>query len=135
MKNDYTLPEMLAGILLMGVILQIVLLIFGENHGYNAIGLWCGILVAVIWTVHMKRSIEDALDLDIERAENHARKGYAVRMVIAGVLIGMTLYLDLGNPLTILMGVTALKLTAYLQPLMHKVFLKILKNGGKRRGK
>lgn len=130
MKNDYTLPEMLAGILLTGIICQIALLIFGENRGYNAIGLWCGILVAVIWTVHMKRSIEDALDLDIEGAENHARKGYAVRMVIAGVLIGMTLYLDLGNPLTILMGVTALKITAYLQPLMHKVFLKFLRKGG-----
>lgn len=62
MKKDNTLTELVLGIILLGVIEQIVCLIFLKDYLYNAVGLWSGILVAVGMAVHMKRSIEDALD-------------------------------------------------------------------------
>ena len=137
MKKDNTLAELLAGILLIGVLQQLILLLFFKNHVYNAIGAWCGILVSVICVIHMKRSIEDAVDLrDVERATKHATKGYITRMVITAVLVGAVLYFEVGNPITILTGVFALKLAAYMQPVMHKLFLKLQeKKGGTLRGK
>ncbi len=137
MKKDNTLAELLAGILIIGIMQQLILLFFFQNHGYHAIGLWCGILAAVISVIHMRRSIEDALDLgEEERAARHVTKGYVTRMVITAVLVGVVLYFRIGNPLTILTGVITLKLAAYTQPFVHKVFLKLQKKkGGNLRGK
>ena len=137
MKKDNTLIELLVGIVCIGVLEQVILLLFFENHLYNAIGAWCGILVSIICAIHMKRSIEDAVVLgDAERAIKHATKGYITRMAITAVLVGVVLYFRLGNPITILTGVFALKLAAYMQPFMHKVFLKLQeKKGGTLRGK
>ena len=136
MKKDNTLIELLAGIVCIGVLEQVTLLLFFENYLYNAIGVWCGILVSVICAIHMKRSIEDAVDLgDTERATKHATKGYITRMAITAVLVGAVLYFEVGNPITVLAGVFALKLAAYMQPFMHKVFLKLQeKKGGTLRG-
>lgn len=136
MKKDNTLIELLAGIVCIGVLEQVILLLFFENHLYNAIGVWCGILVSVICAIHMKRSIEDAVDLgDTERATKYATKGYITRMAITAVLVGAVLYFEVGNPITVLAGVFALKLAAYMQPFMHKVFLKLQeKKGGTLRG-
>lgn len=129
MKKDNTLAEMLAGILAIGVLLQILLFIFFEKHLYHAIGLWSGIAIVVFFLIHMKRSIEDALDFEEERAKKYAGKQYAVRMLVSAVIIGAVLYFKVGNPVTILCGVSTLKLAAFIQPWVHKLFLKQKKGG------
>ena len=127
MKKNSTLAELLAGILLVGVIEQIVCLIFFENHVYNAVGLWSGVLLSVGLAIHMQRSVEDALDLDADSADKHMRKSYMTRALAASVVIGVVIYYEWGNPLTVLAGIFALKLAAYLQPFMHKAFERRLK--------
>ena len=54
-KKDNTLLEMLVGIIIWGILSQVALCIFFENYLYNAIGLWCGIVVAGGMAIHMKR--------------------------------------------------------------------------------
>lgn len=125
MKKDNTLTELIIGIILLGGIEQIVCLIFLKDYLYNAVGLWSGVLVACGMAIHLKRSIEDALDLGEDGATKHIRKSYAVRMMTAFLVMGVVVYFNLGNPLTLLAGVIPLKISAYLQPHMHKVFLKL----------
>jgi hypothetical protein len=124
MKKNNILVELLAGIISLGILIQIGMLIAFENYLYNAIGLWAGIGVAIFMAIHLKRSIEDELDLGEEGAVKHARTAYATRMLITLVVLGVVIYFKLGNPFTVVIGIFPLKLSAYLQPLIHKIFLK-----------
>lgn len=128
MKKDRTLAELIFGIVIFGVIEQIICAIAFQNDLYNAIGLWCGIVIGIGMAIHMKRSIEDALDLGEEGAPKHIQKTYALRMTVVIIVMGCVIYFDFGNPLTLLAGVIALKISAYLQPHMHKLFLKLKKS-------
>lgn len=124
MKKDNTLGELLIEVLVIGIIEQIICLIFFENHLYNAIGLWTGIFLMMGLAVHMKLSIEDALGFPEETAKKYMRSASIKRMVMACVVMGIVLYFDWGNALTVLLGIFALKLAAYMQPWVHNVFFK-----------
>lgn len=124
MKKNNILVELLAGIISLGVLIQIGMLIATENYLYNAIGLWTGIGIACFMAIHLKRSIEDELDLGEEGAVKHARTAYATRTAITLVVIGIVIYFKIGNPFTVVLGIFPLKLSAYLQPLIHKIFLR-----------
>ena len=123
MKKNNILVELLSGIISLGVLFQVIMAIATENYLYNAIGLWTGIGIACFMAIHLKRSIEDSLDLGEEGAEKHARSAYAFRTVITLIVIGIVIYFNIGNPFTIVLGIFPLKLSAYLQPLIHKIFL------------
>ena len=124
MKKHDILTELLTGIISLGILIQIGMAIAFENYLYNAIGLWAGIGIAIFMAIHLKRSIEDELDLGEEGAMKHARTAYATRMLITFIVLGVVIYFKLGNPITVVIGIFPLKLSAYLQPLIHKIFLK-----------
>lgn len=131
MKKNETLVQLLVGIISIGIVAQIILLLFFERHLYHAIGLWCGIGVAVFSAIQIKRSAEDALDYGPD-AEGYTRRQYVLRMLIAGIVIGVVLYLGYGNPITILVGVSSLQLSAFFQPITEKILKKLgqTKKGG-----
>ena len=112
MKKDNTLLELVTGIILVGVVVQIVCLIAFPNDLYNAIGLWSGVAIGSGMAIHMKHSIEDALDLGETGAVKHVRMTYALRVTVVLILMGCVFYFDLGNPLTLLAGLIALKISA-----------------------
>lgn len=124
-KRNNILPELLIGIILAGVIVQIVCVIVSQDYLYNAIGLWSGVAIACFMAIHLKRSLEDALDLGVEDAVKQARSGYATRMTVAVIAMGVVIYFNLGNPITLLIGALTLKISAYIQPHMHKLFLRV----------
>lgn len=123
MKKNNILIELLVGIILFGVIEQIVCLIVSKNYLYNSIGLWSGVAIACFMAVHMKRSIEDALDLGEEDGVKHMRKGYGVRMTVVAVAVIVILISKIGNPITLVIGILPLKFSAYAQPIIHNVLL------------
>ncbi len=123
MKKENTLLELLIGIIFSGVILQIVIAILLKNYLYNAIGLWSGTAIACFMAIHMKRSIEDVLDLGEEGGIKRMRSTYLVRMTVVAIVMGVVICFNLGNPITMLFGALTLKIAAYLQPYMHKLLL------------
>ena len=129
MKKNSTLIELLMGILVVGIVSQLLCLIILKQHVYNAVGLWTGVAVAAGMAVHMQRSIEDGLDLMRDSGVKHMQKASVTRMLVACVVMAIVMYYNWGNPLTLLLGVMALKLAAYLQPFMHRVLEKISKGG------
>lgn len=124
MKKNSILPELLTGIILSGMTTQIICFIVSKDYLYNAIGLWSGVAIACFMAIHLKRSVEDSLELDVEGAEKHARSTYAVRTTVTAIAMGIVIYFNIGNPLTLLVGALTLKLSAYLQPQIHKLFLR-----------
>ena len=129
MKKNNTLAELLIGISVVGVSAQLIFLVFGKHHVYNAIGLWVGVILAASMAIHMQRSIEDGLDLMGNSGVKHMQKASATRMLVACIVMAVVLYKKWGNPLTLFVGVMALQLAAYMQPLVHKVLEKRSKGG------
>ena len=129
MKKNNILLELIVGIVLFGMIEQIICFIVSKNYLYNSIGLWCGVAIACFMAVHMKRSIEDALDLGEEGGVKHMRKSYGTRMAVVAVAVIGILISKLGNPITLVIGILPLKFSAYAQPLIHSVFLWLESHG------
>ena len=129
MKKENTLLELLIGIVLMGILIQIICIVVSKDYLYNAIGLWSGVAIACFMAIHMKRSIEDVLDLGEEGGVKRMRSTYLVRMTVVTIAMGVVIGFNLGNPITMLFGVLTLKIAAYLQPYMHKILKRRLSGG------
>ena len=68
-------------------------------------------------------------------AKKRAISGYITRMVVSLIVLGVVIYFKLGNLVDIIVGVFLLKISAYIQPITHKLFLKLeKKEGGLSRG-
>ena len=124
MKKNSTLKELLIGIGLVGILIQILCLFYCNNYLYYSIGLWAGILIAVGMVVHMQRSIEDGLDLMGDAGVKYMKKAYFMRPALAAIAIAVVLYFDWGNPLTLLLGIMTLKVSVFLQPWVHNILEK-----------
>lgn len=125
---DNTVKELAAGIIVYGILTQIICLVVTDNTLSVAAGLWIGIATALGMMIHMKRSIEDALDFGEEGAPKHMRKTYVIRLFVVAVVFGVTAYFQVGNIIAALIGVMSLKISAYLQPWTHRVFVRLQKS-------
>ena len=109
-KKNRTLRELIAGIALIAIICEILLLIFTKNRIYNSIGLIIGTLTSLICAVHMAWGIENAVMLDEKSSIAISRKYTIIRyllMCAVLVAIGVT---DIGSPVTLIFGFLSLKL-------------------------
>lgn len=131
MKNQQTLLELLAGIVGLGVIVWILHLVMSEDILYNTIGLWSGVGVACFWAIHLNRSLEDSLELGEAAAKKKAVLGYITRMLVSLLVLGAVIYYDLGNLFDVIIGIFLLKISAYIQPFTHKVFVWVKERKGK----
>ena len=129
MKDRWTahsaLVELWIGIVLLGVVLQIPILIFLERKGYYSLGLWLGIAAAMIVAKHMEYTIGKALDAGEAGAVKQMWLGYLIRyfgMAIFLAVLGIT---GVADVIAAFAGLITLKLSAYLQPLTHKISIAV----------
>lgn len=128
MKNiNKTVWELLIGIGLCGIILEITGVMLVQDKLYYSAGLGIGIALAVFMTFSIHSSVVKAVDVGEGAAKGKMVTAYAFRtIVLLGVLIAAVV-LDIGNILGILFGIMTLKVAAYLQPVTHKFLM-----GGKK---
>jgi len=124
-KPDMVLYELISGVVLVGVFVQIAFLIFSVNVLYDSCGWWGGIAIACFMAFHMYRSLDNALDLQEGDAMSSVRKNSLIRYSIVVIVMVIMHYTGAGNVVTYVFGVLMLKAGAYLQPFTHKVFNKI----------
>lgn len=125
--DEIVLRDMMKTIFLYGIIVQIICLIVPGNRLQYSIGLWIGIVVGMGMLVHMRNSLNEALDLGEDGARKYMQKSYAVRYVTVIIIFLVVSYLQIANVVTLLIGIMGLKLSAYLQPIMHSIFQRIKK--------
>lgn len=120
--------ELIIGILICGVVFQLAFMWLSDSKLLFTSGLWIGIAISVCVALHMNWSIENALEMDEKSAVSHMRKTFLLRIiVIAGLFFG-TYLLNLGDVVAVFLGLFGLKIGAYLQPLLHRIFQKISTN-------
>ncbi|HOO27077.1 MAG TPA: hypothetical protein PLU43_01325 [Lachnospiraceae bacterium] len=131
LAENETLRELLAGILISGFSMQLLLVIFTKHFAYYAIGLWTGIAAALIMAVHMAYALDTALSLGEKGAAAYIRKKSIVRYVLVCILLVLAGITNFGSPVTLLLGVMGLKTGAYLQPVTHKMIIKLNRKQGR----
>ncbi len=119
-SKNRTLLEMFIGILFYGLVLQIIGSFFVENQWYYARGIWFGIVLAWVSTLHMYRSLDRALDWGAD-ASKMVMRDYLIRYVLIAIILIIIMVTEVMNPLVVFFAYMSLKVTAYLQPFTHKI--------------
>ncbi len=122
-NNNETLKEMLCGMLVYGVIGQIVIWLFIKGTGVS-LGWWIGVLTAIACGYQMWWGLDRALDLSESEASKKMITYSMLRYAAIVVIMATVMITEIANPLAAVFGVFALKAGAYLQPLMHNFYRK-----------
>ena len=122
-----SLPGLIVGILIYGILVQIIGVWFVEDKIGYSIGLWYGIAIGIGMAINLATVIYDAVTFD---GEGNANKRVAaksmLRYIVVAVLFGILGYFEFGNLFTAFLGVMGLKFSAYAQPLLNKIVNKLL---------
>ncbi len=119
-KIDPTLLELCLGILAYGVVFEIVLLFFSRNPAYS-IGLWIGIILALAGACHMWWSLNRGLDLPQKAAVKSMSTQNIIRYVVIAAVLAALMCTDMANPIFAFCGYMGMKVSAYLNPLIHRL--------------
>jgi uncharacterized membrane protein YiaA len=121
------LPGLVAGILVYGVVVQLVGVWFVSDKLSYSIGLWFGIAVAVGLAINIATVIFDAVTMDTgdKNANRRIIAKSVLRYVVVVILFFILGYFKLGNLFTALLGVLGLKVSAYLQPSLSKALSRL----------
>lgn len=122
--DERLVRNMAKTMILYAIIIQIICLIIPGDRIRMAIGLWIGIAIGIGMLIHMRNSLNEALDLGEEDARKYTQKMYTIRYTTIVIVVIAIAYFDIANMVTLLAGIMGLKFSAYLQPIMNKLFKK-----------
>ena len=115
-KYSRMFMDLAVGILICGLIAEIIILIVPDKKIYNSIGLLVGLMYAYFTLLGINASVEDSVLMTESEALKHTKIKY-----ILVVLLVLFWIFDFGNAVTFIIGAFALKFATYLQPVMDKV--------------
>ena len=113
------------GILFLGVLAQIIGAFVVKDEAMYAKSLWFGILLSSASTYHMYRSLDRALDQPEKTASRMIFRAYVLRYVIVIFCLVVIMATEAMNPLVFFFSYMSLKVTAFLQPITHKLCNKL----------
>ena len=127
--ND-ALPGLVLGIVIYGIIIELVGVWFVEDKLRYSTGLLIGISVAIGLAINIAVVIRDAVEIyGADGARNRLIIKSVLRYVVVVIVFFVMMKFNLGNLFSAFIGVLGLKVSAYLQPFAHKVILKIQGRG------
>lgn len=119
-KIDPTLLELCVGIMAYGVIFEIILLCISRNPAYS-IGLWIGVVLALAGAFHMWWSLNRGLGLPEKAAVKSVSTQNIIRYVMIAALLAVLMCTNFANPIFAFCGYMGMKVSAYLNPLIHRL--------------
>lgn len=125
-KIDPTLFDLCLGIFLYGIVFQVILLFFSREFSYS-LGLWIGIALAIAGSVHMWWSIDRGMDQAAKQAARTIGTNNLIRYFVLVVVMFVLIYTDFANPIFMFCGYMGMKVSAYLNPWLHKASEKLFK--------
>jgi uncharacterized membrane protein YiaA len=125
--ND-ALPGLIYGILLYGAAVELIGVWFVTDKLRYTSGLAIGIAVACGMAINMAVVLRDAADT---YGEQHADAVIIIKSVLRYLIVVAVFFVmmewNLGNIFSAFIGVIGLKVSAYLQPVAHKLIAKEVK--------
>lgn len=117
---DPTLFELCLGILVYGAVFEIVLLLFSREITYS-LGLLIGVTLALAGAVHMWWSLNRGLDLPEKEAVKSLSIHNIIRYLVLAAVLALLIGTKIANPIFTFAGYMGMKVSAYLNPLIHKL--------------
>lgn len=130
-RLNNVLPELILGIIVYGVLAEVIGVCFVADKLAYTIGLVVGVLIACGMAINMASVILDTMDgyAGAENARVRVAAKSALRYCIVAVIFAVMAWFEFGNFYASFIGVLGLKVSAYLQPFTHKVILKLQGRG------
>lgn len=125
-KVNNSLPDLIIGILFFGIICEVIVIIIASNAMMYSIALWIGVLLAIVMAVHMANVLNNAVTFGEGGAEKLMRSHSFLRYGILVIILGIIMITEILNPLMVFLGIMSLKVAAYIQPITHRLIVKIL---------
>lgn len=125
-KIDPTLFELCLGIVLYGIVFQLVLLLFSREFSYSA-GLWIGVVLAVAGAVHMWWSLNRGLDQAARGAVKTVGANSLIRYFVLVAVMAVLVYTEAANPIFAFCGYMGMKVSAYMNPWMKRLNARVFK--------
>lgn len=119
--ND-SLPDLFVGILIFGLLAEMIPIWFVNDKAGYTIGLIIGIMSALFAAWHMAWTLDKAFNYDEETATRKLQKNSVLRYGVQLVILGVLMVTGFANPLAAFLGMWGLKVSAYLSPFTHKLF-------------
>lgn len=119
-KIDPTLLELWIGILAYGIVFELALLLFARDPAYS-IGLWIGIFLALAGAFHMWWSLNRGLELPEKAAVKSVSTQNIIRYFMIAAALVVLMCTNFGNPIFAFCGYMGMKVSAYLNPLIHRI--------------
>ena len=122
-RLNEALPGLLLGIAIYGLIVEFAGVWFVSDKLRYTSGLWIGIACAMGMGIHLAMVIEEAVRMGDTGTKRLSFKSVLRYLVVVFVFFIM-MYFHLGNLVSAFIGVLGLKVSAYVQPFMHKMIFK-----------
>lgn len=119
-----TLLEMQLGIVFICGVFQLVGAFIVKDQGLYAGSIWFGCALSLASSIHMYRSLDRALGSE-KTAAKLIFRDYLIRYALIGVILLIIIQTGVLNPLVVFLAYMSLKVTAFIQPITHKLCNKI----------
>ncbi len=119
-RLNEALPGLLLGILIYGVLVEIIGIWFFSDKLLFTTGLLIGIACALGMAIHLAVVLEETVRTNNAAPRLIKFKSVLRYLVVVAVFFVMMQF-HLGNLISAFIGVLGLKASAYAQPLLHKV--------------
>lgn len=125
-RINNALPGLVLGILVYGCVVELLGVWFVTDKLHYTTGLIIGIALACGMAINIAIVLEDSVQI---YGESHAKARIIAKSVLRYVVVVIVFFLmmkwNLGNLITAFIGVLGLKVSAYLQPFIHKTIAKL----------
>lgn len=117
-----SLPLLLLGIIIWGLLVQITGVWFVEDKIRYSTGTWIGVALAVFMAINLALVIDSA----VERASKVGTLRFKsiIRYLVVIIVFVVMVYFNLGNWISAFISMLGLKVSAYAQPLIIKIIHK-----------
>lgn len=120
---DSTVKEMWIGIVIWGILSELVTVWFVEDKANCALGVLIGCILAMAGVWHMWKVLDTALDLG-DGAQKYLTGRSWMRYGVFILVFGVLMISGWADPLTAFLGLMGMKAAAFMQPTIHKLIMK-----------
>lgn len=118
-RLNQALPGLVLGIIIYGVLVELIGVWFVTDKIRYTSGLMFGIGCAIFMAIHIAMIIEESVRIGEGHEKYLSFKSVMRYLIVCAVMILMMVF-KLGNMFTALIGILGLKVSAYAQPLLIK---------------
>ena len=130
-KPNETLLDLVFGVIIYGIMLEVIGLLVVENPLSYSLGLFLGCGVAIFLSIRMYVTLDEALDMDEKSATRYITKQGIFRAVVMLVAAAIGMVVPFISFIAVIIGILGLKIAAYLHGVTNQYITKFLFTKGR----